>query len=115
MSGLHSTALDIVKKIFPSDTILNEISLPGAGNKLTKTLYADILLPARKLVVEVHGEQHYKWVPHFHNTKKEFLISQMRDVRKKEWCELNGFTLIELPFDDKENWEKMINDYYRAN
>jgi hypothetical protein len=111
-SGLHKTALEIVKKVFPGDTILNEISLPGAGNKLTKTLYADIMLPARKLVVEVHGEQHYKLVPFFHGSKREFLIAQSRDQRKREWCELNNFTLIELPFNQKDNWEKAINAYY---
>lgn len=112
-SSLHKRALDVTRGIFRSDTILNEVSLPGAGNKITKTLYADIMIPSRRLIIEVHGEQHYKRVPFFQNSQRDFLMGQMRDRRKKEWSELNRFTVIELPFDRESEWENMINDYYR--
>lgn len=111
-SGLHKRALDITRGIFPSDPILNEVSLPGAGNKVTKSLYADIMIPSRRLIIEVHGEQHYSRVPFFQHTQRDFLMGQMRDRRKKEWSELNGFTVIELPFDRESEWENMINDYF---
>ena len=112
-SSLHKKALNITRGIFPSDTILNEVSLPGAGNKVTKSLYADIMIPSRRLIIEVHGEQHYSRVPFFQHTQRDFLMGQMRDRRKKEWSDLNSFAMIELPFDRESEWENMISDYYK--
>jgi len=99
-SANHMRARQLLEKIFPFDQRLEEVWLPGTGG-----LEADFYIPPRKLLVEVHGEQHYQFVPHFHRHKLGFLKGRGRDNRKRRWCELNGITHVELPHDETdEQW-----------
>jgi hypothetical protein len=72
--------------------------LPGTNN-----LRADFYLPARKLMPEVHGRQHYVFCLHFHKTRLGFLKHQDRDRKKKEWCGLNGISYCELPYHESDD------------
>jgi hypothetical protein len=47
---------------------------------------------------EYQGEQHYKFVPHFHASKGEFDLQLKRDQEKRELCSLNDVDLLEIPF-----------------
>ena len=103
-SSLHLLARNILKSIYPMDRILEEVSLPGSNG-----LTADFWLPLRKTIIEVHGEQHYKYIPFFHNTVLNFYHSKRNDKNKAEWCSINNIFLIELPFNESEQqWRKRI-------
>ena len=79
---------------------MEEVGLPGSNG-----LRVDFYLPLRQLAVEAHGEQHYRFIMHFHNTMMGFLQSKERDQKKREWCALNDVRLVELPFDEQsEGW-----------
>lgn len=105
-SSLHLLARNILKSIYPMDRILEEVSLPGSNG-----LTADFWLPLRKTIVEVHGEQHYKYIPFFHNTVLNFYHSKRNDKNKAEWCSINNIFLIELPFNESEQqWRKRIEN-----
>jgi predicted adenine nucleotide alpha hydrolase (AANH) superfamily ATPase len=68
-------------------------------------------VPHKKICLEVHGEQHYKFVPFYHSTMLNFLKSQKRDKEKLEWCDINNIQYIELPFDEsKEKWIDRIKN-----
>lgn len=82
--------------MFPLYDILEEIALPGSKDRFGKTLYADFFLPKVKLICEMHGIQHTKYIPYFHKTPFDFIESKKRDQRKRDWCELNSITLVEL-------------------
>jgi hypothetical protein len=72
-------------------------------------LFADFVVPLRKMVVEVHGIQHYEWKVHFHSTKRDFLRAKQRDKDKQTWCSLNGLFYIELPhWENVLEWRKRI-------
>jgi hypothetical protein len=102
-SSLHKSARQLLTELFPFTTILEEVPLPG-----TK-MFVDFFLPDKKLMVEVQGEQHYKFNGHFFANKSEFLKAQARDARKAEWAEINGLQLIEFPYnEDKDGWTKRI-------
>ena len=75
---------------YPHDVIFEEVIVPGDGFIL------DFFIPSLDLVVECHGGQHTKHVKHFHKTKKEFHNQQDVDQKKRDWCELNGFRLLEI-------------------
>ena len=75
---------------YPHDVIFEEVIVPGDGFIL------DFFIPSLDLVVECHGRQHTKHVKHFHKTKKDFHNQQDVDQKKREWCELNGFRLLEI-------------------
>jgi hypothetical protein len=50
---------------FPTLQILEEVSIPLRSKE---TLYLDFYIPLIKKCIEVHGEQHYKFVPFYHTT-----------------------------------------------
>ena len=69
----HKKARSFLKNLFPHDIILEEVTLPGSvTTSRKKPLYADFFLPSQKLLVEVHGEQHYTYNNFFYKTKQEF-------------------------------------------
>jgi hypothetical protein len=62
-------------------------------------------------MVEVQGEQHYKFNNHFFDNKLEFYRAQARDRLKEEWCVTNHFFLIQLPYNETdEKWLERIRD-----
>ena len=70
---------------------------------------ADLFLPNRRLIVEVHGEQHYKFNTFFFKTKLEFYQARARDNDKREWCRINDIELVEFNYDeDIDDWRRKI-------
>ncbi len=105
-SSYHIKARELLKELYPTCIILEEVSIPLTRSD---TVYLDMFLPLLKIAVEVHGEQHYKFVACFHRTYRDFLQQKQRDKRKKEWLESNGFKFVELKFnEDLEQWKKLI-------
>jgi hypothetical protein len=104
-SDLHLRARAILRSMYPTQRVLEEVSLPGTGLK------ADFYVPRLKMIVETHGEQHYKYVPHFHGSIEGMMLARANDSKKKDWCDLNNITYIELPFDKTDDqWKEIIND-----
>ena len=106
-SKLHLKARTILKDIFPTVQILEEVAAPITR---TEKLFFDFYLNTVKLVVEVHGQQHYKFNTLFHTSAQDFANQRKRDRRKAEWCEYNNITYIELPYnEDEDQWRIRIN------
>src|SRR4051812_24132089 len=78
-SSLHLAARQLLSDMYPVSPILEEVPLPGTGS-----LRADFYLPHRKVMIEVQGEQHYKYSKRMHGSKAGFLEACKRDVDKKE-------------------------------
>lgn len=104
-STLHLMARNILTKLYPLDRVLEEVPLPGSDG-----LTADFYLPSLKMMVEAHGPQHYKFTPFFHRTIDKFIHGQRNDRKKRDWCELNGITLVELPHGEVNEWERRIRE-----
>lgn len=105
-SSLHMQVRSILKNNFPTLQILEEVSVPV---RKSETYFLDFYIPLTKKVIEVHGEQHYKFIPFYHSNLMGFIKSQKRDRDKKEWCELNNLEYIELPFSETpEQWMERI-------
>ena len=107
-SSHHLRARGLLSELFPFEKIYEEVTLPGSKTISTGLLYADFLIPNRNIIVEVHGKQHYEYTTHFHKTKADFMKSRKRDKKKIEWCELNDFTIIILPYNREEEWKTLI-------
>ena len=107
-SSHHIRARELLSELFPYQRIYEEVTLPGSKTISTGLLYADFLIPNKYIIVEVHGKQHYEYCPHFHKTKADFMKSRKRDKKKIEWCELNDFTIIVLPYNKEEQWKNLI-------
>ena len=109
-SKLHKEARILLKNKFPVNIILEEVILPGSSDK--RNLSADFFIVDLQLIVEVHGEQHYKFNSLYYKTMSDFYQAKRRDRDKKEWADINGITLIVLPFNEKDKWEGLINGRY---
>ncbi len=105
-SKLHLAARQLLTDKYPVSPILEEVPLPGSGS-----LTADFYIPHRKMIVEVHGEQHYKYNKHFHGDKANFLAACKRDADKARWCEMNNILYVALPYsEDVDVWERIISE-----
>lgn len=105
-SSLHLLARKLIVNQYPTLQLLEEVPIPV---KKSENYFLDFYLPMLKTAIEVHGEQHYKFVAFYHNSQLGFLRSQKRDREKKEWCEINNITYIELPYNESENeWSERI-------
>jgi len=111
-SKLHARARIVLTKEFPCDIINEELTLPGTKNeRQTRPLFADFFILSRHLMIEVQGEQHYKFNSHFFDNKMEFFKAQARDRSKQEWCDVNNITLVQLPFNETDReWLQRIRD-----
>lgn len=107
-SSFHLQARELITAAFPTLQILEEVPIPL---RKSETLYLDFYMPLKKMCVEVHGEQHYKFVGFYHNNMLSFLKSQKRDREKEEWCEINSIKYIVLPhFENKDQWLERLNN-----
>lgn len=108
-SSLHLQARELLSSVFPTLQLLEEVPIPL---RKSETLYLDFYLPLKKTCVEVHGEQHYRFVQFYHNTMLGYLRSQKRDREKEEWCNNNGVSYIVFPYNETvEEWKKrLINE-----
>ena len=109
-SFYHKIARVLLKEMFRGYNIYEEVKLPGSVKPSKKSvLYLDFYIPNAIMAVEVHGQQHFKYVPYFHKSKAGFAMAKKRDLDKKEWCRVNGIDLVELRwYDSIEYWRDKI-------
>ena len=109
-SRFHVRARNLMKEIFNSYRILEEVKLPGSTELHRKSvLYLDFYIPSIKLAIEVHGKQHYEFCPFFHRSRADFLKGKARDEDKITWCELNDIRLVTLKYTESDDeWRQRI-------
>lgn len=96
ISQPQSKLRDIIKTIYPTYQIYEEYHL---GERLR----LDLFIKDLGIAIEYHGEQHFKFIPFFHRTEREFEEAKQRDILKLEKCEELGICLISfLPTDSLE-------------
>jgi len=111
-SKFHVRARKLLKTIFHSYRILEEVKLPGSTESHRKgVLYLDFYIPQIMMAIEVHGQQHYEYTPFFHKNKADFAIAQSKDDDKIRWCELNKIDVVVLKYSDTdETWRDQIEN-----
>jgi len=92
VSKIADEVLDFIKSNLGLYIVKKEHYVSYRGVKL----FFDFFLPELGLLVEVQGEQHDRFVPHFHVDREGFLAYKKRDRLKKEWATQQGLTLLEL-------------------
>lgn len=107
-SELHKYYFALTKEIFPQETIDEEVTLNVYG----KHLYFDIYVPKRKILIELQGSQHVRFVKFFHGIKDNFLSQKKRDKIKVDWAQNNGYTL--LAFDKKISKGKFMKEILKS-
>ncbi len=110
VSFYHGQAREIMRDVFSGYSILEEVKLPGSVSPSKRSaLFIDFLIPSLKIGVEVHGQQHFKYIPFFHKSKAGFMKAKARDRDKSEWCDINDIALVVLRFDSSpEYWRRQL-------
>lgn len=88
--------------------LLNKDHIPFEKEKqfrdLRNGLYKfDFYIPSRKSLIEVQGEQHFKFTKHFFKKREDFLKAQERDRIKIAYAAANEIPLYIIPFWELEN------------
>lgn len=73
-------------------------SLQPINESTGRVLRYDIEVVDLKLIIEVHGQQHYRYTPLWHKTEQIFKEMQERDRYKKEFAQNNGFEFLEISY-----------------
>jgi len=109
-SFYHISAGEVIADVFRGYNVYEEVKLPGSTKPSKKSvLFLDFFIPNARIGVEVHGQQHFKFIPFFHKTRAGFAKSRARDHDKQEWCTINDIELVVLRFDeDPEHWRKKL-------
>ena len=101
----HLRCRALLRAMYPTQPILEEVPLPGIG------LFCDFYLPFRQVMIECHGEQHYTYTAHFHGSRQGFAKSKRRDQNKIDWCCINNIDMAILPHSETEDeWRTRIED-----
>lgn len=78
---------------------IREITFKDLINPMTDNhLYFDFFIPKFKVVIEVQGDQHYRFIPDFHKDQNQFEYQQKKDEFKRGYCFRHNYRLIEIPY-----------------
>ena len=73
--------------------------LKGKRNKNYKF---DFYLTEKNILIEFHGEQHYRFVERFHKTEEQFSQAKKRDEIKEEFARNRNIPLIKISYLEKD-------------
>lgn len=86
--------------------------LLGLGNG---NLSYDFYLPKPNILIEYQGEQHEKYIPGLHKSKKDFEKQVEHDRRKRKYAEQHNIKLLEIWYWDFNNIEEIVNKELKIN
>ena len=90
-SNIQFKTKQFLKPYWQNHIVYEEFPVYGTRLKV------DFINATKKIAIEVNGTQHSKFNKFFHgNSRAKYLESIKRDVKKKEWLELNNFKIIEI-------------------
>jgi len=101
---VHSTLISIFPAC-PFKRVFEEHHLSFGGHNL----FFDFHVPEINSFFECQGQQHFKFVSHFHGDKKTFLSQKLRDNLKLEYVQRNNLYLIYINYNE-EVTENLIYD-----
>lgn len=104
----HRKVRELLNILYPGIGVVEELILKGSKTEKNKTLKADFYIPSLNLIIEIHGQQHYKYTPFFHKTKLDFVQGMARDRTKIDWCHLNGIDIVVLNDNEEDKWRDQI-------
>ena len=79
-----------------------------------KNIYIDFYIPSLKTAIEFNGKQHYKSIKWFGGEEK-FEQQQWRDESLRIYCKENKIKLIEIPYTEFANIEKILTKELKIN
>ena len=96
-SKFQNNVKDFLRDYWINDVVFEEFRIVGTR------LSIDFYNANRRIAIEVQGDQHIKYVKHFHKNRLKYLDQLKRDQKKLDFCELNGIKMVEIYSTDVVN------------
>lgn len=106
MSKFADKMFDCLKESFPYFRIVKEFYINVDKCKF----FFDFYIKELNVLVECHGEQHQKFVEHYHGDMIGFNRHKARDAAKEAYAYQNNYTLVKF-FYNEEN--KLTSKYVK--
>lgn len=104
MSSISNKVYGFIKEIFPLNTVLKEHYVPYKGVRL----FFDFYIKDLGILIEVQGEQHARYIKHFHGDKQKFIEQKNRDNLKVEYAHERGISFARFYFNEKITEELVL-------
>lgn len=95
-SKLHEHTYEEIRRHFPHFTIRENIRPEWLRSSNLTKLELDIYIEDIETAIEIQGQQHYVYTPHFHKSYDDFREQLRRDREKRDLCYGKGVKLIEV-------------------
>jgi len=96
-SKFQNNVKDFLRDYWINDVVFEEFRIVGTR------LSIDFYNANRRIAIEVQGDQHIKYVKHFHKNRLKYLDQLKRDQKKLDFCEFNGIKMVEIYSTDVVN------------
>lgn len=99
MSDMAKRVHLLLSEIFPANPF-TRIFCEHYVNYKNKRLFFDFYIKELSCFVECQGQQHTKFVKHFHGNKEKFSAQKLRDHFKIEYVQQNDMYLVRFNYDE---------------
>jgi len=79
-------------------------------SKLKQKRY-DFYIKDLDCLIEVDGEQHFKYIYHFHRTNKGFKNSILKDIKKNHYAISNNFHFLRISYKEIDYIETILESF----
>jgi hypothetical protein len=111
MSNQSNKVFELLKELFPHNRIKMEYYVNYKGQRL----FFDFYIRELGIFIEIQGQQHTKFIKHFHGSKEVFLAQKNRDNLKLMYIEENNiYSLIEIRYDEEVTKKLLLSKIKKA-
>ena len=107
MSYIATQVQKCLESLFPAKPF-KQVFCEHYVNYNGQKLYFDFYIKKLGVFIEVQGQQHTKFVRHFHSDKEAFLNQKNRDNLKIIWIEENDYSLVRINYDEEITKELLL-------
>jgi hypothetical protein len=110
MSLISNKVYKLLREVFPLNTILKEYYVSYKGTKL----FFDFFIKDLGVLIEVQGEQHARFIKHFHEDKLMLIAQKDRDNLKIEYAQEEDIAFTRFYFDEDITKDLVLEKIFRA-
>jgi len=110
MSLISNQVYKILKELFPLNTIVKEHYVNFNGERL----FFDFFIKDLNVLIEVQGEQHTRFIKHFHGDQQKLIGQKKRDNLKIEYAHGVDVSFTRFNYDEEITKDLVMFKIYKA-